>query len=194
MISGIVLAAGAARRMGRQKLFLEFKGRPVLHWVLEAAIASKIDEVVCVVRDVGEVKRKVSLEHPKLRWVSNERAHEGQSTSVVAGLKAIAPESEGALFLVGDQPLVTAELIDSLFDLSKKSRAPIVAPTHQGQTRNPVLFCRDLFAEIFALTGDRGAKALIEKYREEAAFLECEDESPFLDVDTMEEYERLKKH
>ena len=193
MISGIILAAGAAQRMGQQKLYLDFKGRPVLQWTLEAALASKLDEVVCVVRDLKQMQQKIVLEHEKLRWTSNEKAFEGQSTSIIAGLKAISPQSEAALFLVGDQPLVKRDLIDGLIDLFRKTAALIVAPTFQGQTRNPVLFHKDLFPEFLKLTGDRGGRRLIEKYKDKTVFLEWKEEAPFLDEDRWEHYEKLKK-
>lgn len=193
MISGIVLAAGLARRMRQQKLLLDFKGKPVLSWVLEAAIASALDEVVCVVRNLEEAKKKVSLEHPKLCWVINEKAHEGQSTSIIAGLKAISRQSYAAVFLVGDQPMIQSEVINGLIELFRKNSKLIVVPTFHGEARNPVLFHRDLFAEMLQLTGDRGARVLIEKYREKSAFLEWPEETPFLDMDTWEDYEKLKK-
>jgi len=193
MIPGIVLAAGVAWRMGQQKLYLDFKGKPVLQWALAAALTSELDEVVCVVRELKQVQQKILLEHEKLRWTSNEKAFEGQSTSVIAGLKAIFPRSEAALFLVGDQPLVNPELINSLIELFKKTDSLIVAPTFQGQTRNPVLFHRDLFPELLKLTGDRGGKGLIEKYRQNTAFLEWSEEASFLDLDTWEDYQILKK-
>jgi len=194
MISGIVLAAGSAERIGRQKLLLHLKGKPVLQWTLEAALASKLDEVICVTRAWNEIKKQISLGHKKLRWVANEKAHEGQSTSIIAGLKAVDPESEAAVFLVGDQPLVKPELINDLIHLFKKGRAPIVAPMFQDQTRNPVLFHRDLFPELLKLTGDRGGRRLIDKYKASAAFLKWNDEAPFLDIDVWEDYERLKRH
>lgn len=193
MISGIVLAAGEAKRIGQQKLYLDFKGKPVLQWALEAALSSELDEVVCVVRELKEAQPEIALKHDKLRWIVNKKASEGQSTSVIAGLNAISPQSEAALFLVGDQPLVNPELINSLIELFKKTDSLIVAPTFQGQTRNPVLFHRDLFPELRKLTGDRGGKGLIEKYRQNTAFLEWSDETPFLDVDTWEDYQILKK-
>lgn len=193
MISGVILAAGAAKRMGQQKLYLDFKGKPVLQWALEAALSSELDEVVCVARELKETQQGISLKHDKLRWVFNERAPEGQSTSVIAGLEAISPRSEAALFLVGDQPLIQPELINSLLQLFSKKRPLIVAPTFQGQTRNPVLFHRELFPELLKLTGDRGGKGLIEKYRQLAAFLEWREEAPFHDLDTWENYEILKK-
>ncbi len=193
MISGIVLAAGAAQRMGQQKLRLDFKGKPILQWALEAALSSELGEVTCVVRELKEIQQKVSLKHDKLRWICNERAHEGQSTSVIAGLKAISPQSEAALFLVGDQPLVKADLINDLMDLFSKSAALIVAPTFQGQTRNPVLFHRELFPELLKLTGDRGGRGLIERYKEKVAFLEWGDENSFLDLDTWQDYEKLNR-
>jgi len=193
MISGIVLAAGGAKRMGQQKLLLDFRGKPVLQWVLEASLSSKLDEVICVVRDLTRIHQRISLKHDKLKWVANERTSRGQSTSVIAGLKAISPQSEAALFLVGDQPLLMPELINGLVDLFRKSAALIIAPVFQGQTRNPVLFHRDLFPELLKLTGDRGGRGLIERHKEKAAFLEWDDESPFLDIDTWKDYEKLKK-
>ena len=193
MISGIVLAAGAATRMGQQKLLLDFQGKPVLSRVLEAVLASRLNEVVCVVRELGQIRQRISLVDDKLRWLTNEKAHEGQSTSVIAGLKAISPKCEGALILVGDQPLVKTELINSLIDLFNKRTSLIAAPTFHGQTRNPVIFHRDLFPDLLKLTGDRGARGLIEKYKAKTAFLDWDDESPFLDVDTWEDYEKLNR-
>ena len=193
MISGIVLAAGAAKRMGQQKLLLDFQGKPVLSRVLEAVLASQLYEVICVVRELKQIRQKISLGDEKLRWLTNEKAHEGQSTSVIAGLKAISPKSEGALILVGDQPLVKTELINSLIDLFNKNPSLIAAPTFQGQTRNPVIFHKELFSDLLKLTGDRGAKGLIEKYKAKAVFLDWDDESPFLDVDTWEDYEKLNR-
>lgn len=192
MISAIVLAAGSAERMGEQKLLFPLKGRPVLRWVLEAVLASQVDEACCVVREPESMRQAISLSHSRLRWVVNAEAEKGQNTSIVAGLRAIDPRSQGALFLVGDQPLVTAELIDALLSLFQESSAWIVAPVFRGQTRNPVLFRRDLFPEIAKLTGDRGGRVLIQTYREKTSLLEWKDEKPFLDLDTREDYEKLQ--
>ncbi len=193
MISGIILAAGAAERMGRQKLLLDLKGKPVLQWTLEAALGSKLDEVVCVVRESKEIQQKIPLKHEKLRWAVNDRAAEGQSTSIIAGLEAISPESEAALFLVGDQPLIKPELINGLIELFRKTDALIVVPTFTSQSRNPVLFHSNLFPEILQLKGDRGARGLIEKYRKNSVFLEWPEETPFFDVDRWEDYEKLTR-
>jgi molybdenum cofactor cytidylyltransferase len=192
MISGIVLAAGAAKRMRQQKLLLDFRGKPVLRWVLEAAVSSELDEIICVVRELKEAKQNSLLEHDKLRWIANEKAPEGQSTSVIAGLKAVSPKSEAALFLVGDQPLVNKDLINALIALFRKSAVLIAAPTFQGQTRNPVLFHRELFAELLGLTGDRGGKGLIQKHREKVALLEWQEDA-FLDIDVWKDYETLNR-
>ncbi|MBI2997259.1 MAG: nucleotidyltransferase family protein [Deltaproteobacteria bacterium] len=179
--------------MGQQKLLLDLRGKPVLRWVLEAALGSELDEVICVVREPKEIQERIFLGHDKLRWVTNEKAKEGQSTSVIAGLRAINAKSDAALFLVGDQPLVKTDLINGLIGLFKKSRSLIVAPTFRGQTRNPVLFQKDLFPELLELTGDRGGRGLIEKYRGEVAALDWNEEMPFLDMDKWDDYEKLKR-
>jgi molybdenum cofactor cytidylyltransferase len=114
MISAVVMAAGRAERMGEQKLLLPLHGKPVLQWVLESALASDLHETVCVVRDLEAVRRRISLVAKRLYWLTNHAADQGQSTSLIAGLCAIDPKSDGALILAGDQPMIRRELINSL--------------------------------------------------------------------------------
>jgi molybdenum cofactor cytidylyltransferase len=193
MISAVVLAAGRAERMGEQKLLLPLNDKPVLQWVLESALASSVHEVTCVVRDLKAVRQRIALAHHRLHWLINYAADRGQSSSVIAGLWAIEPRSDGVLFLVGDQPLVRKDLLDALIQRFEQSSALIVAPSFKGQARNPVLFRRELFPEILRLTGDRGGRFLIEKHKSRTEYVEWQQEMPFMDIDVREDYERLKE-
>jgi molybdenum cofactor cytidylyltransferase len=193
MISAVVLAAGRAQRLGEQKLFLPLRGKPVLQWVLESALASNLDEVVCVISALTSAQRQLNLSDERLLWLTNYAADRGQSTSVISGLWATNPGSDGVMFLVGDQPLIRKELINALIEKFKSSSAGIVAPSFNQEPRNPVLFRRDLFPELLQLTGDRGGRVLIEKHKKRTALVDWKDELPFLDLDIREDYERLKE-
>lgn len=193
MISAVVLAAGRAERMGEQKLLLPLHDKPVLQWVLESALSSRLQEVTCVVRDLKLVRQRITLAHDRLHWLVNYAADRGQSTSVIAGLWAIEPRSDGALFLVGDQPLVKNDLINALIERFQQSSALIVAPSFRGQARNPVLFRRELFPELLKLKGDRGGRLLIQKYKARTDLVDWQQETPFMDIDLREDYERMKE-
>src|SRR5262245_48283656 len=97
------------------------------------------------------------------------------------------------MFLLGDQPLISKELINSLIDKFDGSTAAIIAPKFNGEARNPVLFRRQVFPELLKLTGDRGGRALVEKHPRKTAFVDWLDELPFLDIDVPQDYERLKE-
>jgi molybdenum cofactor cytidylyltransferase len=193
MISAVVLAAGPAPIMGEQKLFLPFKGKPVLQWVLETALASDLHEVICIVRDLRAVRQRIRLVHERLMWLVNHAADRGQSTSLIAGLWATHPNSQGTLFLVGDQPMIGSNLIDSLIRRFRSSPALIVAPKFAGQVRNPALFRRELFPELLTLTGDQNGRMLMDKYSDKSELLEWHEEEPFMDLDVPADYERLNK-
>src|SRR5512134_265939 len=158
MISAVILAAGRSQRMGEQKLLLPVGGKAVLQRVIESALASELGEIVCVVRSFEPLRRYVSITDERLLWLLNYAADRGQSTSVIAGLWAIHPDSEGVMFLVGDQPMIRSDLINALIKRFKTSEALIVAASFRGITRNPVIFRRELFPEILKLTGDRGGR------------------------------------
>jgi len=165
----------------------------VLQWVLESVLASDVAEVVCVVRNLELLPPRVSMRNEKMFWLINNQADRGQSTSVIAGLWATDPNSEGVLFVVGDQPMIRAELINALIERFEKTSALIVAPRYKGQTRNPVLFRRAIFPELLEILGDRGGRALIERHTEKTEFVEWQDELTFMDLDVREDYERLKQ-
>lgn len=193
MISAVILAAGRAERMGEPKLFLPLGEKPVLQWVLESALDSDVDEVICVTRELSSARRQINLTDERLFWLLNYAADRGQSTSVIAGLWAANAASEGVMFLCGDQPLVRPELINALIEKFEDTSAWIVAPSFHGEARNPILFRRKLFPELLQLTGDRGGRPLLDKHKRKTALVEWPDELPFLDIDVREDYERLKR-
>ncbi len=179
--------------MGEQKLLLPLRGKPVLQWVLESVLASDVAEAICVVRNLESLPSQIALRDDKLFWLVNLAADCGQSTSVIAGLWATNPNSEGVLFVVGDQPMIRVDLINALIERFEKTAALIVAPRYNEQTRNPVLFRREIFPEILELSGDRGGRALIEKHKDRTEIVEWHDELPFVDLDRREDYERLRE-
>ena len=193
MISAIILAAERSERMGEPRLFLPLGGKPVLQWILENALASDLDEVICVTRELNSARRQINIADERLFWLINYAADRGQSTSVIAGLWAANAASDGVMFLCGDQPLVRPELINALIEKFDDTESWIVAPKFNGEVRNPILFHRKLFPELLQLTGDRSGRPLLDKHKRKTALLDWSEEVSFLDIDVPKDYERLKE-
>ena len=193
MISAIILAAERSERMGEPRLFLPLGGKPVLQWILENALASDLDEVICVTRELNSARCQINIADERLFWLINYAADRGQSTSVIAGLWAANAASDGVMFLCGDQPLVRPVLINALIEKFDDTESWIVAPKFNGEVRNPILFHRKLFPELLRLTGDRGGRPLLDKHKRKTALLDWAEELSFLDIDVHADYERLKQ-
>lgn len=187
-VAAVILAAGAGRRFGGLKQLALWRGRPLLAHVIEAVLASQVEEVVLVAGYEAErVTAFVRANWPDLRIANNLRWSEGQSTSVHAGLRALSAQVGAALFVLADQPRLSAEVINALLQRRRETFAPIVAPAYAGLRGNPVLFDRDLFPELLATTGDVGGRALIEKYRQQVAWAAFGAEAAPGDIDSPED-------
>jgi len=188
----VVLAAGASTRFGQPKLLLPWGETTLLGQVVDRALAAEgIDEVIVVVGCEGERVAAAVRDRP-VRIVVNEAWVEGQGSSVRTGLAALPAGVSAALFLLADQPEVTAEVIEALVRRHRQTLAPIVAPNYRGQRGNPVLFDRSIFAELAALHGDVGGRALIERFRQQMESVDFDAPPPF-DIDTLEEYRHHRR-
>lgn len=190
MISGVVLAAGTSSRLGRPKQLLDLAGRPLVRHVVDAALASTLDEVVIVVGHAAEAVRAVLPSHDRLRTAENRSHTGGQSTSLIAGLRAVHPVTEAIVVLLGDQATVRASAIDAVVDRFRRGRRTIVQASYSGTPGHPTLLARELWPEVEALTGDEGARSIVRRHRAERALVEMGGPT-LADVDTEEDYRAL---
>jgi len=192
--AGIILAAGESKRFGEPKQLLRLAGRFLLEWVLQAALESNLDQVVLVL-GCEQVRIRNSLlkwaAHPKCAVRLNADYREGLSTSLKAGVAGIARDFPSVMFLLGDQPLVTAALIDLLLRRFAQSEKSICVPSHRGARGNPVLFASSHYPAILRLSGDTGARDLITAHPEQVLSVEIPDPLVFLDIDRREDAEKV---
>ena len=191
MIAGIVLAAGRSSRLERPKQLLPVLGESLLRHTVRRVLASSLDNVILVIGHEADAVRAAVAGLP-VDVVFNPDAALGQSTSVRAGLAALAPETEAALFILGDQPGVDPRVIDALIAAWRESGAPVVAPHYEDGIGNPVLFDRRVFPELAALDGDTGARPVVRAHAKSGALLEVSVAGPAPpDIDTEADYAAL---
>ncbi len=194
-VAGIILAGGSSSRLGRPKQLLPLAGRPLLAHTLDNAARSRLDELVVVLGHEAEaIRAQVDFAAARARVVVNDRYREGQSTSLHAGLAALSPETAAALFLLGDQPLIGPEIIDAILDVYARTGGSIVMPAYDGQRGNPVLFDRSLWPELRQISGDQGARGVLRAHTREVLEVPMSGAHATQDIDTAEDYERLRAH
>lgn len=191
MIAGVVLAAGRSSRLGRPKQLLPLDGEPLIRHTVRRILTSSLDEILVVVGHHAEAVSAAVANLP-VRVVVNPEAHQGQSTSVRAGLAALTHEIEAVVFLLGDQPRIDPQVIDALITVWRESGPPVVAPRYLHGIGNPVLFDRRVFPELAALRGDAGAKSVVRAYEASGDLVLVRFEQPAPpDIDTDADYQAL---
>lgn len=186
MIGAVVLAAGRATRFGTTKQLERYRGKPLVQHAVDAARAAGVGDVVVV---VGHDRERVAAGVTGCRIVVNERYADGQSTSLIAGIDALAHGADGAVVLLADQPDVTADHVRALIEAAASRREPIVRLVF-ADGRGPTLLRRAVWGEVRELTGDTGARALAERRPGLVFELEIDGPAPG-DVDTREDLRSL---
>ena len=188
MIAAVVLAAGFARRMGRQKLLLELEGKPVVRWSVENVLPHVADCVVVTGQDDAAVR--AALGGLAVRFAVNPRPQDGQGSSIAVGIAALESRTTAALIVLGDQPRTPGDVVPALLAAHARSHRSIVTPSYRGTHGTPVLFASDVFPELRALRGDAGARAVVAARPERVETLALDVTMP-TDVDTPEDFTRL---
>jgi len=189
--AGIVLAAGASSRMGRPKQLLEVGGRPLLEGVVAEACDSSLDEVLVVLgANADAILDRVDF--GRATPLLNPDHATGMASSLRAGLAALAPDVERAVIILGDQPAVSASMLEDLLELQATSGLPAAALSFGGLLHPPVVLRRELWGDLQSLEGDVGCRAVIRARPELVAPMPCGGDLRHpVDVDTPEDYAKL---
>jgi len=192
MIAGLILAAGASSRMGRDKALLTYRGRTFLETIITTLREAGIERIAVVLGHHAEgIQQAVKLEGIEI--VVNFEYERGQTSSLQAGLRALEqPDLEAVVLCLVDHPAVSAATVRKVIDSFHQSQAPVVIPTHQGQRGHPVLISFALFPELLALDTGEGANTVIRKHRDATHFAAVDDPGVLLDVDDPESYRRTR--
>ena len=190
MISGILLAAGESRRMGSPKALLAYQGQTFLERICTAFFDAGVEELVVVLGAWEDRLRPALPRHPALRTVVNPHYAQGQLSSLVCGLGALSGDSAAAVVNLVDHPLVRPETIAALMASFRTDPLPIIIATHQGKRGHPVLFSRQVYAELLAAPLDKGAKTVVRKDPARVRHVPLDDPGIVADIDTPQDYRR----
>lgn len=190
-IAAIVLAAGKSSRMGANKLLLPLAGHPLVWHVVEAACASSAAAVIVV---LGNDADTVAAALPTGRYqrVDNPHYAEGLSTSLHAGLDALADDVDGALILLADMPLTSLATLETLLAAARETPERVVATSQGGRPTPPLYWPRALFEALHAIHGDEGGRSLLMRSSGDARLIEAAQPDETLDVDAPEDYQRVQ--
>lgn len=197
-VAAVILAAGRSSRMGTHKLLLPLGDAPLLAHVVGAACASAAAPVILVLGHEAE-RVRAALPAGRAEIVVNQVYADGMATSLRAGitlLEYLEAEGDallGTLVLLGDQPLVTVPLLDRLIEEASARPETLLTASYGGRRGPPVYFPRASFAETAELRGDEGGRAILARHADRVCVVECAFPEAGTDIDTPEDYERLRR-
>ena len=187
MISAVLLAAGQSKRMdGENKLTKEIQGTPLIKHSVKNILASSIDELIVVLGYQKEIIEKLIDKNEKIKFVFNKDFESGMASSIKSGLNHLSEKTEAFFICLGDMPMVNHNIYNQL--IKSKDNKEIIVPTYKGQQGNPVLFDKSMKEKIMNITGDVGAKRILELNKDKILNLEINDQSITKGFDTQDNF------
>lgn len=186
-IAAVLLAAGLSRRYGAVKLLDEIGGKKMYRYALELLETLAVEEKV-VVTGYEEIKKAAEAAGISAVW--NDKPELGISHSLKLGLKSAlnsAPDLDGALFLVCDQPYLTPATVKEMLAAFSESDKEILCPAPAGgsleEAGNPCIIGKKYFKELFLLEGDIGGKRVIRRHPEDVGLYFVTEKRELSDID-----------
>lgn len=196
MITAVVMAAGLSKRMGVDKLQLLLNGKPIFMHILTRVLQMPFAERIVVTNQeqIAQYAKRCGF-----RVVPSPDAALGMGHSVAAGAGAVREAVDAVMFFNADQPFVSEELIEKLWNLFYEKNQ-IIVPCLAGKPSSPCIFPIRFRAELGALTGEQGGKQVYRRHLDETCFAEQQSAECFADFDDPADYrayqesKRAQKH
>jgi len=189
-IAILILAAGAASRMGSIKQLLPWKTTTLLGNAITNAKTITNNVYVVLGANAQEIKNKTVAE---VTYINNSDWSSGLGSSIACGVEAIVNKGQyaGVLIMLADQPLVDVNYINKLIDLFTKNDKGIIATNYSEKIGVPVIFNKTYFKELRNLKNDFGAKYILKNYNEDIISINPNGKEK--DIDTPDDYQELLK-
>ena len=190
MISAILLAAGQSKRMnGENKLTKKIQGIPLIKHSVKNILSSSVDELIVILGYQKEIVEKFIDKNEKIKTVFNENFENGIASSIKTGLNHFSEKTEAFFICLGDMPLVNHNIYNQL--IKSKDNKKIIVPIYKGQQGNPVLFDKSMKEKIMSISGDAGAKKILELNKDKILNLEINDQNIAKGFDTQDNFNFL---
>jgi molybdenum cofactor cytidylyltransferase len=188
----VILAAGASTRLGKPKQLLQYRGKTLLAHAINEAVNSNADGVVVILGKNANLFKK-EIDEGKVRVAINSSWEEGMASSVRLGLDILfnaKPYVDAVIFMVCDQPHISSSILNELIITQQKTTKQIVTSNYGDSIGPPALFHKKYFEELMKLSGDAGARKIIQKNMNDVATILFPEGD--IDIDTEEDYQKLK--
>ncbi|MFN3782805.1 MAG: NTP transferase domain-containing protein [Spirosomataceae bacterium] len=184
----VLLAAGASSRMGTPKQLLPIGSKNMIQTLIDEALKTSCYPITVV---LGANKAKIvpALVDMPINLVDNANWESGMASSIKMGLIGsymIEKNIDSILFLTSDMPYVTSGYIQEIIRKAEETEALIIASKYGGTVGIPALFKREIFTDLLELTGEEGARKLIQQNKEKLALVDFPNGA--FDLDTPEDY------
>jgi len=185
--AGVILAAGASRRMGQNKMLLQLDGESLVRRAARRALGAGLSPGVVVVGHEAD-RLRAELKDLPVEFAVNADYTGPTSGSLHQGLNALGSDVAAVVVMLGDMVRVTTQTLAMLIAAARGTDAPLVVSRYGDVTAPPLLFRRALFGELLAWTGEGCGKAVVQAHKHEAMYVD-RPEALLVDVDTPEDFE-----
>lgn len=189
-IAGIVPAAGASRRMGRDKRRVLFEGRAVLEVTVAGLRHAGLQPIVVILEPGSPCRDLPGLAGVEI--VVNPEPARGMLSSIRCGLSALPAAADAAAVLPGDHPFVPPAAISALISAFQERRPLLLAPRFSGRQGHPLFLSRALFDEAAACDDSTGLRQLVRRRRDDLLLLDLDFPGADQDLDVPADLARLK--
>lgn len=192
MITAIILAAGASRRMGQPKMLLPWGNLTVIEQVISTFLDAGVEDLLVVTGGAHQQVEK-AIEHLPVRKLYNPEYEAGEMlSSLQLALTRMKPETEAVLVGLGDQPQIQAPTVQRVCEVYRKRRARLVIPSFNHRRGHPWLVARPLWNEILALHAPSTPRDFLNNHAQEIHYVNVDTSTILVDLDTPEDYARSR--
>jgi molybdenum cofactor cytidylyltransferase len=191
VIVAVVLSAGESSRMGRPKALLPIDGETFIERIVAALKQTRVGKIIVILgHNASELQPKIS--HLPVEILINTDYKLGQLSSLQLAVRHLHldHDCDGMLVHLVDHPYLTPALVQEMIRRFYETKKRIIVPKFHGKRGHPVIFSRELFAELLSAPADQGAKAVVNAHRAHTLEIETEEAGIALDIDTPELYEQ----